>query len=140
MKISQIIKDKRKSLNLTQEELAQNIYVSNKTISNWENEKTTPDLESLVRLSDFFNISLDELIKGDKKMIKDIDQKIKKGEYLKIIAFLAVLLIVFPLIYKLFPNGTTASFLFFGYLIIILILAGLIILWGLSSLLKQMKD
>ncbi len=81
MKISQIIKDKRKEQKLTQEELAKNIYVSNKTISNWENAKTTPDLESLIRLSALFDISLDELIRGDKEMIKDINKNIKKGEY-----------------------------------------------------------
>ncbi|MBO0442268.1 helix-turn-helix domain-containing protein [Vagococcus fluvialis] len=50
------------------------ILVSKKTISNWETGKTTPDLESLLRLSDLFNLSLDELIKGD----KEIMEKIKK--------------------------------------------------------------
>ncbi|MDT2782048.1 helix-turn-helix domain-containing protein [Vagococcus fluvialis] len=50
------------------------MLVSKKTISNWETGKTTPDLESLLRLSDLFNLSLDELIKGD----KEIMEKIKK--------------------------------------------------------------
>lgn len=74
MKISQVLKDKRKEYGFNQEELAEKILVSKKTISNWETGKTTPDLESLLRLSDLFNLSLDELIKGD----KEIMEKIKK--------------------------------------------------------------
>lgn len=80
-----------------------------------ENEKTTPNLESLIRLSTLFDISLNELIKGNKEMIKDINKNIKKGEYLKVTMLLIVLLITF-------------------------IVSILMIVWGLSGLLKQMKD
>ena len=52
MKISQVIKDKRKEFGFNQEELADKIFVSKKTISNWETGKPTPDLKSILRISD----------------------------------------------------------------------------------------
>ncbi len=53
---------------------------------------------------------------------------------------LIVLLIALPLTYKLFPNDVTGALLFFGYLLIIFIVSVLMILCGLSGLLKQIKD
>ena len=52
--------------------------VTRQTVSNWENEKSYPDLSTLVKISDEFNVSLDILLKGDFRMVKDIDKKIKK--------------------------------------------------------------
>ena len=65
MELSNQIKKYRTELKLSQEELAEKIYVRRQTISNWENEKNYPDIHSLLLLSSLFNISLDELIKGD---------------------------------------------------------------------------
>lgn len=48
MNIGQTLKEKRKDSQLTQEQLAEKIFVSTKTISNWENNKTTPDIDSLI--------------------------------------------------------------------------------------------
>lgn len=59
MMIDEMIKQKRTEQQLTQEQLAEKIFVTRKTISNWENGKTTPYLESLIRLSENFNVSLD---------------------------------------------------------------------------------
>lgn len=58
-------------MNLSQEELADKIYVTRQTISNWENNKSYPDIHSLLLLSSLFNISLDQLIKGDIENMKD---------------------------------------------------------------------
>lgn len=58
-------------MNLSQEELAEKVYVTRQTISNWENNKNYPDIHSLLLLSSLFNISLDQLIKGDIKIMKD---------------------------------------------------------------------
>ena len=55
--------------------------VTRQTVSNWENEKSYPDLSTLVKISDEFNVSLDVLLKGDFRMVKDIDKKIKKQPY-----------------------------------------------------------
>ena len=131
MKISQVLKDKRTEQQLTQEQLAEKIFVSKKTISNWETGKTTPDLESLILLSEVFAISLDELIKGDQEMVKRMDEKIKKGGFFPIVRFLIAGLVVLSVIYHLFPNDVSASFLFFGYLLIIFVIAVLFIVSGL---------
>lgn len=53
---------------------------------------------------------------------------------------LIVLLIALPLTYKLFPNDVTGALLFFRYLLITFIVSILMIVWGLSGLLKRMKD
>ena len=53
--------------NITQEQAAEALLVSRQTISNWENEKTFPDIVSVVKMSDLYDISLDHLLKKDKK-------------------------------------------------------------------------
>ena len=77
MEIGNQIKKYRNGLGLSQEELADKIFVTRQTISNWENEKNYPDIKSLVMLSSLFGISLDSLVKGDleemKKQIKESD-------------------------------------------------------------------
>lgn len=139
MKFSQILKEKRKNSQLTQEQLAEKIFVSTKTISNWENEKTTPDLESLIHLSELFQLSLDDLIKGDKEMTKNIDKKIKRGEIFGVIVLLPILLIGLPIIYKLIPNNLTSSLLFFGYIFIVFTAAILLVIFSLRSIIKSYK-
>ena len=77
MEIGSQIKKLRNALGLSQEELAEKIYVTRQTISNWENEKSYPDIHSLLALSSIFEISLDQLIKGDIEIMK---QEISKEE------------------------------------------------------------
>ncbi|MGL4762422.1 MAG: helix-turn-helix domain-containing protein [Sarcina sp.] len=71
MNISKQLKNYRKKLDISQEGLAEIVHVSRQTISNWENDKSYPDLQSLVLLSEYFEISLDELVKGDIVIMKD---------------------------------------------------------------------
>ena len=71
MELGNQIKKYRKQLNMSQDELAEKIYVTRQTISNWENEKNYPDVQSLLRLSNEFGVSLDELIKGDLEEMKE---------------------------------------------------------------------
>lgn len=77
MEFGKQIKKLRQEAQLSQEELAERIYVSRQTISNWENDKSYPDVNSLVLLSETFQISLDKLIKGDIEVMKDVIQKKK---------------------------------------------------------------
>ena len=77
LEVGNQIKKYRSELKLSQEELAQKIYVTRQTVSNWENGKSYPDIHSLLMLSTLFNISLDQLIKGDVKVMK---QEINKEE------------------------------------------------------------
>ena len=97
MKLNEQIKNYRHKLNISQEELADRIYVSRQTISNWENNKSYPDIHSLLLLSEIFKISLDELVKGDIEMMKE---EIKKedvfifNKYSRIFTGLFILTIV----------------------------------------------
>lgn len=73
MEIGKKLKETRMKANLTQEQVAAELFVSRQTISNWENEKSYPDIISIIKLSDLYSISLDELLKGDQKMIEHLE-------------------------------------------------------------------
>ena len=62
------IKAARIEKKLTQEQVAELLGVSRQTISNWENEKSYPDIISVIKMSECYNISLDYLLKGEEKM------------------------------------------------------------------------
>ncbi|MEZ3436095.1 MAG: helix-turn-helix domain-containing protein [Lachnospiraceae bacterium] len=74
MEIGKKLKEARMSSGLTQERVAEEIDVSRQTISNWENEKSYPDIVSVIRLSSLYSISLDELLKGDMKMMEHLEE------------------------------------------------------------------
>lgn len=139
MNISEAVKNQRLKNNWTQEQLAEILNVSRSTVSSWEVGRNYPDLETIVAISDLFEISLDELLRGDSEMVKKIDSKIKKGEYFFFIICLLILLIGLPILHQLFSNDVTAALLFFGYIFIIFLLAILLILWGLKGLRKYFK-
>lgn len=106
MKLNAQIKKYRMKKNLSQEELAEKVYVTRQTISSWENEKSYPDIHSLLLLSSLFDVSLDELIKGDIEEMKLIidEQDVQEFNYYgKIfsIHFLIMILSVVPLFYWL---------------------------------------
>lgn len=82
MNISEKIKEQRLKNNWTQEELAQILNVSRPAVSSWEVGRNYPDLETIIAMSDVFDISLDELLKGDTKVVEQIseDTKIRKTQ------------------------------------------------------------
>lgn len=57
----------RKKMNLSQEELAAKIGVSRQAVSKWERAEASPDTDNLILLADIYGVSLDELLKGEKK-------------------------------------------------------------------------
>lgn len=65
MELKERLKEHRNRLGLSQEEVAERIFVSRQTISNWETDRTYPDVQSLLLLSELFDTSIDELVKGD---------------------------------------------------------------------------
>ncbi|MCR5599163.1 MAG: helix-turn-helix domain-containing protein [Ruminococcus sp.] len=77
MEIGNQIKKYRGKLKWSQEVLAEKTFVSRQTVSSWENDKSYPDIHSLLMLSKLFNISLDELVKGDVESMKN---EIKKSD------------------------------------------------------------
>ena len=98
----------RKSHGLSQEELAEKLNVSRQTVSKWETGDSTPDMEKLVLLSEYFEISLDELILGkterkeeEKSGFKSVaaeqiftrENKKKVKKLLKIAGYILVLLV-----------------------------------------------
>ena len=74
MEVGKKLKDARIQSGLTQENVAEKINVSRQTISNWENEKSYPDIINIIELSNLYSISLDVLLKGDKKMIEQLEE------------------------------------------------------------------
>lgn len=102
MELSKQIKKYRLEADLSQDELAEKIFVSRQTISNWENDKSYPDVKSLLLISEVFQISLDNLIKGDvARMKKEIDEqerlRFRKDSIVSTILLLTVILSTIPL-------------------------------------------
>lgn len=91
MELKEQLKEHRTRLGLSQEELAERIFVSRQTISNWETDRTYPDVQSLLLLSEVFDTSIDELVKGDvETMEKTIEQEWKKMSRLGVAAWILV--------------------------------------------------
>ena len=70
MELARQLRSKREECGLSQDEVAKAIFVSRQTISNWENDKTYPDMQSLLLLSQLFDTSIDDLVKGDAARIQ----------------------------------------------------------------------
>lgn len=75
MSIGNQISAIRNEQQLTQEQFGELFHVTRQTVSNWENEKSYPDLQILIAMSNQFDVSLDTLLKGDSKMVKAIDKE-----------------------------------------------------------------
>ena len=118
MELGKNISKIRKDNSLTQDEFAEKYFVTRQTISNWEIGKSYPDLETLVKISNDFNISLDVLLKEDNKMIKEIDKNVKGAKKYKhilkyIIIFASLLIIafsVYAIMYYNFKKNTIDKF------------------------------
>lgn len=63
--------------NFTQEQVAKNLLVSRQAVSNWENEKNYPDITSIILLSKLYDVSLDELLKGEKDVVKHLKEELE---------------------------------------------------------------
>lgn len=74
MEIGNRLKKARTEMGLTQEKVAEEIGVSRQSVSNWENNRSYPDIVSVIKLSDLYSVSLDELLKEDKNMIRHLDE------------------------------------------------------------------
>ena len=74
-KIGNFIATERKAKKLTQAKLAEKVFVSEKTVSKWENGKGIPDTNSLPKLCEIFSVSLNELLSGERIIIEKNNQK-----------------------------------------------------------------
>lgn len=117
MNIGDKIKNAREENKLTQTQASESLMVSRQTISNWENGKSLPDILSVIRMSELYQISLDELLKGDKAMMEKFekDAEIQKVER-KLIkyAFIGIFIWVAILILHLFFDGNPVIDFLYG--------------------------
>ena len=100
MEIGKQIRKYRTELKLSQDDLADKVYVTRQTISNWENDRNYPDVRSLVLLSNVFGVSLDILIKGDLEQMKELinEEDIRKFKReIRVYAVMLVGMIVLPM-------------------------------------------
>lgn len=96
MELGKNIQKYRKQFSLSQDDLAEKIYVSRQTISSWENDKSYPDIHSLVLLSSLFRVSVDDLIKGDIEMIKETinEDDLKRFNSLSIVFLVLIIMLL----------------------------------------------
>lgn len=124
MELPKQLKAHRERLGLSQEAVAQAIYVSRQTMSSWENGKTYPDVQSLLLLSDLFGASIDELVKGDVVSMKEVVSKdVLKMERLAMgsIALLLTGIACMAGIYAILPEPSFIPHMSAGALIGILV-------------------
>lgn len=106
MELGKQIKKYRNERTLSQETLADRVYVSRQTVSNWENDKSYPDVKSLVLLSEVFEVSLDQLIKGDVEEMKEQISKNDQEQFGRLsiiftVLFVATIITMVPLVHFL---------------------------------------
>lgn len=118
MELGAQIKKYRTEMAISQDELAEKVFVSQQSISNWETGKTYPDIKSLLLLSEVFSVSLDQLVKGDIEIMKkEIDAqelvKFQRDSMIYTILFIAIIVLPIPLAKYLGWIGMVAYFLLF---------------------------
>lgn len=99
MELSSQMKKYRNEAGLSQDALAEKIFVSRQTISNWETGKNYPDINSLLRMSEVFGVSVDILLKGDVEEIREMIKKEDQTEFDRlghIFTVLCLLMIITP--------------------------------------------
>ena len=151
MEFSEKLQELRKSRGLTQEELAEALYVSRTAISKWESGRGYPSIDSLKEISKFFSVSIDDLLSGEK--LVSIAEKENKSNIRNIcdllfgiVDLMAITLVILPL----YPNpidGYIYSVNLFAYtqitpfirLVYWTMFVALIVIGGLKVLLNQMK-
>lgn len=102
MELYEKIYEYRKNNNWSQEELAEKMEVSRQTVSKWESGKTIPELNKLIKLSEIFNVTVDELVKDSVKVSEEKKEskhykKIGKKLFIILLVILLVLIILFIL-------------------------------------------
>ena len=80
MNFGQKLQTARMNMNLTQQKLADDFFITRQTISSWENDNSYPDIMTLIKLSDYFGFSIDEILREDKQMRLFLDKKTVKND------------------------------------------------------------
>lgn len=135
-KISNFIKTKRKELNLTQEELAEKLFVTEKAVSRWETGRGTPDISLLIPLSKALKVEISEILNGEEnkndieKLIEynELTKKSKFNFKIKLIILLYVLSILFFLSYLRVEYNPNIELNYFIRLFLVVISSILIVI------------
>lgn len=131
MNLSKQIQQLRKRDGYSQEALADKMYVSRQSISNWENERSYPDIHNLLMLSAVFDVSLDQLVKGDVEMMKDT---LQQSQMMKLSWVMLAGLVIVPLSIPLSMKYLGMMGLFVP---LILFIFTMIAAWKVEQLKKQ---
>ena len=101
MEFHEKLQELRKSRNITQEELAETLYVSRTAVSKWESGRGYPSIDSLKELSSFFQVSIDDLLSGE--VLISIAEKDHKGKLARIYGLLSAVIDISALLLILLP-------------------------------------
>ena len=151
MEFNQKLQELRKQKNLTQEELAEQLFVSRTAVSKWESGRGYPNIESLKTIAKFFDITIDDLLSGEELLTVSEEDNNQKQQHLRDIVFClfdlsAAMLIFLPLFgqktiniiesVSLLSLSDIPTYLRMSYYITILA----IIIWGILTLAFQNSD
>ena len=92
MDIGNQIRERRRRLGISQDELARRLYVSRVTVSHWETSKTLPDVQSMLLLANLFGTTIDELVRGDVDEMRQMVERDERRTKIFAVALAAVLL------------------------------------------------
>ena len=104
MGIDKKLRNARMNAEMTQEQAAEKINVSRQTISNWERGKSLPDIISLIKISDLYQMSLDELLKGDSKMINKIEKDTNAVKSNQVMMRFGWVMLILSIIFSIWNN------------------------------------
>ena len=105
MKFGNKLKENRVRKQMTQQDLADKLVVSTRTISNWESNHSYPDLGALIKLGQIFEMSIDDILLDESELIKKMSKDMKKGKHRKkllfvsLIPFFLLLIIIFSFVF-----------------------------------------
>jgi len=85
----EMLKQCRERKGLTQEDVAERLHITRQAVSKWERGINEPDIETIIRLSDIYEVTLDHLLRGDLSIVRKLAAKEKS--YKKLLVTVAVL-------------------------------------------------
>ncbi|ANB56602.1 helix-turn-helix family protein [Anoxybacillus sp. B7M1] len=94
MNFAEKLKKERKNKGWSQEELAEKLFVSRQSVSKWENGQNYPSIEIIIKLSDLFDVTIDELLRSDEELTEKLIKDSRKLAYPKLKAFFDVLIFI----------------------------------------------
>ena len=120
MEFGRKLKEARQMSGLTQENVAEKLNVSRQTISNWETEKFYPDILYVLQLSDLYQVSLDELLKGYERMIQHLEDStnVVKSNKKILLAFICNICLLFLFFIFIIPISKSYLLTLIGLLVV----------------------